>query len=170
MSKKDTLCIINMKSKYCWSTLYFGTCECIDLYMWSFTEEAISTLSGRPLIFVDQFIYFGSNITSTESDVNIILAKAWNAINRLSIIWKSNQFDKIKWDFCWAAAVSILLYGCTTWMITKGIEKKQDRNKARMLSAVKSLKQYPTKEQLYGNLPPISKTIQVRWTRYNRHC
>ena len=28
----------------------------------------------------------------------------------------------------------------------------------------KSWRQHPTKHQLYGHLPPITKTIQVRWT------
>ena len=30
--------------------------------------------------------------------------------------------------------------------------------------------QHPTKHQLYGHLPPITKTIQVRWTRHAGHC
>ena len=30
--------------------------------------------------------------------------------------------------------------------------------------------QHPTKHQLYGHLPPIMKTIQVRWTRHAGHC
>ena len=30
--------------------------------------------------------------------------------------------------------------------------------------------QYPTRHQLYGHLPPITKTIQVRQTRHARHC
>ena len=30
--------------------------------------------------------------------------------------------------------------------------------------------EYPTKLLLYGHLPPILKTIQIRWTRYARHC
>ena len=34
----------------------------------------------------------------------------------------------------------------------------------------KSWKQHPTKHQLYNHLPPISKTIQIRWTRYAGHC
>ena len=49
-------------------------------------EGAISTLIGKPLKFVDQFTYLDSNISSTEIDVRIHLAKAWNAINWLSII------------------------------------------------------------------------------------
>ena len=61
-------------------------------------EEAISTLSGKLLKLRDQFKYHISNITSTESDVSIHLGKMWTAIDRLSIIWKSDLFDQIK-DF-----------------------------------------------------------------------
>ena len=32
----------------------------------------------------------------------------------------------------------------------------------------KSGQQHPTKQQLYGHLPPISKTIQIRQTRHAR--
>ena len=31
-------------------------------------------------------------------------------------------------------------------------------------------KQHPMKQQLYSHLSPISKTIQVRWTRHADHC
>ena len=31
-------------------------------------------------------------------------------------------------------------------------------------------RQHPTRHQLYGHLPPITKTIQVRWTRHAGHC
>ena len=34
----------------------------------------------------------------------------------------------------------------------------------------KSRRQHPTKQQLYGHLPPITKTIQVRRTRHAGHC
>ena len=34
----------------------------------------------------------------------------------------------------------------------------------------KSWWQHPTKHQLYGHLPPITKTIQVRRTRHPGHC
>ena len=32
------------------------------------------------------------------------------------------------------------------------------------------IKQHPTRLQLYGHLPPITKTIQVRRTRHAGHC
>ena len=58
-----------------------------------------------------------------------------------------------------AAVVSILLYACTTWMLTKRIEKKLDGNCTSMLQAIlnKSWNQHSTKQQLYGHLPPMSK-------------
>ena len=70
------------------------------------------------------------------------------------------------------AVVSILLYGCTTWTLTKRPEKKLDGNYTRMLRAIlnKSWRQHPTGHQLYGHLPPITKTIQVRRTRHAGHC
>ena len=100
------------------------------------------------------------------------LTKAWTAINRLSIIWKSDLTDKIKRSFFQAAVVSILLYGCTTWMLTKRLEKKLDSSYSRMLRAIlnKSWRQHHTRHQLYDQLPPITKTIQARQTRHAGHC
>ena len=121
----------------------------------------ISTLDRTPLKLVDKFTYLGMRLT-----------KAWTAINRLSIIWKSDLTDKMKRSFFQAAVTSILLYGCTTWTLTKRLEKKLDGNYTRMLCAIlnKSWRQHPTRHQLYGHLPPITKTIQVRRTRHAGHC
>ena len=78
----------------------------------------------------------------------------------------------LKRSFFQAAVVSILLYGCTTWTLTRRLEKKLDGNYTRMLRAIlnKSWRQHTTKHQLYGHLPPITKTIQVRRTRHAGHC
>ena len=86
--------------------------------------------------------------------------------------WKSDLTDKMKHSFFQAAVVSILLYGCTTWMLTKWLEKKLDSNYTRMLRAIlnQSWRQNLTRYQLYSHLPPIMKTIQVRQTRHAGHC
>ena len=78
----------------------------------------------------------------------------------------------MKRSFFQAAVTSILLYGCTTWTLTKRLEKKLDGNYTRMQRAIlnKSWRQHPTRHQLYGHLPPITKTIQVRRTRHAGHC
>ena len=53
-------------------------------------EEVIFTFRGKPLKLEDQFTYSGYNILSSECDVNIRIGKVWIAIDRLSIIWKSD--------------------------------------------------------------------------------
>ena len=78
----------------------------------------------------------------------------------------------MKCSFFQVVIVLILLYGCTTWTLTKQQEKKLDSNYTWMLRAIlnRSWKQHPTKQQLYSHLPPITKTIQIRWTRHAEHC
>ena len=128
----------------------------------------ISTLDGTSLKLVDKFTYLGSSVSSTEKYIDTRLTKAWTAINRLSIIWKSNLGDKMTRSSFQAAIVSVLLYGCTTWTLTKRLEKELDGNYTRMLRAIlnKSGQQHPTRRQLYGHLPPVTKTIQARRTRH----
>ena len=78
------------------------------------------------------------------------------------------QHNDRKHSFFQAVIVSILLFGCTTWTLTKRLEKKLDRNYTRMLRAIlnRSWRQHHIKQQLYGHLPPITKTIQIRRTRH----
>ena len=55
-------------------------------------EGDIYTQRGRPLKLVDKFTYLVNTISSTESNINIQLVKAWTDINRL---WKFDLSDKI---------------------------------------------------------------------------
>ena len=132
----------------------------------------ISTLDGTSLKLVDKFTYLGSSVSSTEKDIDTRPTKAWTAIDKLSIIRRSDLTDKMKRSFFQPAVVSILMYGCTTWTLTKRLEKKLDGNYRRMLRAIlnKSWQQHHTRHQLYGHLPPITKTIQVWRTRHAGHC
>ena len=85
------------------------------------------------------------------------IAKTW-----ISILNNSYEIKHLKHSFVQAMIVPILFYGCTTWTLTN----------TRMLQAIlnNSWRQHPTKHQLYGHLPPITKTIPVRWTRHAGHC
>ena len=83
----------------------------------------ISTLDGTSLKLVDK-------------DIDTQLTKAWTAIDKLSVIWKSDLTDKVKHSFFQAAVVSILPYGCTTWTLRKRHEKKLDGNYTRMLREI----------------------------------
>ena len=55
---------------------------------------------------------------------------------------------------------------------TKRMEKKLDGNYTRMLRAImnRSWRQHSTKQQLYGHLTPITKTIKIKRTRHAGHC
>ena len=69
----------------------------------------ISTLEGTSLKLVEKFNYLGNSVSSTKKDIDTRLKKAWTAIDRLSVIWKSDLTDKMKRSFFQAAVVSILL-------------------------------------------------------------
>ena len=118
-------------------------------YMCFNLKADISTLKRCPLKLVDKFTYLRNSVSSTENDINTQLAKAWTAIYRLSVIWKSDLTDKIKHNFFQAVVMLILLSGCTTWTLIKCMEKKLDSNYTRRLWAVlnKSWRQHPIKQQ-----------------------
>ena len=69
----------------------------------------------------------------------------------------------MKRSFFQAGVTSILLYGCTTWTLTKRLEKKLEGNYTRMLRAIlnKSWRQHPTRHQLYGHLPLSRKLFKL---------
>ena len=85
-----------------------------------------STRNGSSLKLVDKFNYLGSSVSSTEKDISTRLGKAWTAIDRLFVIWKSDLADKIKRRFFKAVVVLILLYWFTTRMLSKHLEKNID--------------------------------------------
>ena len=155
---------------------YFEPFNCLkNNWFWKQTGDQtghIATLDRTSLKLVDKFTYLGSSVSSTEKDIGTRLTKAWTANDWLSIIWKSDLTDQMERSFFQAAVVSILLYRCTTWTLTKQLEKKLDGNYTKILRAIlnKSWGKHPTRHQLYGHLPPITKTIQVRRTRHAGHC
>ena len=123
----------------------------------------ISTLEGTSLKLVVRFTYLGSSVSSTEKDIDTQLTKAWTAIDKLSIIWKSDLTDKMKRSFFQAAVLSILLYRCTTWTLTKRLEKKLDGNYSRILRAIlnKSWRQHPTNTNYTATCLPSRKLSKL---------
>ena len=159
------------KFKYCWVFNIWNLIISISCLTMN-NKIFISTLKGGPLKLMDKFTDLRSSISSNKKDINPRQAKAWTAISCLSVIWKSDLTDKIKRSFLQAAVESILIYGCTTWTLTKPTVEKLDGNYTIMLQAVlnKSRWQHPTKQLLYGYRLSITKTIHVRRTRNAGHC
>ena len=65
----------------------------------------ISTLNGSAQKLVDKFTKFRSRVSSSGTDIDTQLAKAWTAFNSQSVIWKSDLNDKMKHSFFQAAVV-----------------------------------------------------------------
>ena len=151
--------------------MHWPPCQCTQKWIYVLWPKRRNFHSRRNFSETSRQIHL-PRISSTEKkDIDTRLTKAWTAIDRLLIIWKSDLTDKMKRSFFQAAVVSILLYGCTTWTLTKRL-KKLNCNYTRMLRAIlnKSWRQHPTRHQLYGHLSLITKTIQVRQTRHPGHC
>ena len=112
-----------------------------------FNQTGDISTNGSSLKLLDKFTYQGSSVSSTETDINTRLTKAWTAINTLLVIRNSDLTDKMKRSVFQAAIVSILLYGCTTWMLTKRLVKRIDGNNTRMLLTIlnRSWRKHPTK-------------------------
>ena len=98
----------------------------------------------------------GSSVSLTETDINTRLAKAWTALDKLSVVWKSDLTDKMERSFFQAVVISILLYGCTTWTLTKRMEKRLDANYTRMLSNI---------EQVLETTPHKTAAVRPSTTR-----
>ena len=121
---------------------------------------------------MDKFTYLKSSVSLTETDINTRQAKAWTAIDNLSIIWKSDLTDKVKRSFFPSSG----RINTAVWMhymdpnYTYGEKAWRQSHK----NAVSNIKQVPEaaphKQQLYGHLPSITKTIKVRRTRHAGHC
>ena len=124
----------------------------------------IFTLNDSSLTLEDKFTYQGSSVSSTKTYIDMGKTEARTAIDRRSVISKSDLTDKMKRNFFQAAIVSILQYGCTTWMLTNRQEKRLDGNYTRILQAILNStpqRQHPTKQQPYGHLPPITKLSKL---------
>ena len=68
-------------------------------FMCFYQSGDIFTQNGGSLKLVDKFTYLRSSVSSTEKGINTRLVKAWTAIDRLLVIWKSDLSDKIKHNF-----------------------------------------------------------------------
>ena len=141
-------------------------------YCWRSKHELINNLFFCEFLHMDTLVMvdWQKLIYIYISSVHIL-----NAIKRSCKRIKNMEWEREREresQGIMLVVVSILLYGCTTWTLTKRLEKKLDGNYTRMLWAIlnKSWRQHPTRHQLYGHLPPITKTIQVRWTRHAGHC
>jgi hypothetical protein len=135
-------------------------------------EKIIVARDGRNIKVVFDFKYLGSYVDNSAQDIKVRKALAWSACHKLQKIWKSSLPNKIKTRLFTATVESVLLYGCSTWTLTKAMEKSLDGTYTRMLRMALNVswKEHRTNIDLYGNLPKLSSKIAERRLKLAGHC
>jgi endonuclease/exonuclease/phosphatase family metal-dependent hydrolase len=86
------------------------------------------TLNGQPVERVSEFLYLGSVMAEdggAVKDVYTRIKKARGAFIQLNRIWSSTVYSNMtKMNIFKACVVSVLLYGCETWLVTEHIKNK----------------------------------------------
>ena len=116
------------------------------------------------------FKYLGAWCNQSR-DITTRKALAWQSLNKLTKIWKSNLAKSTKLKLFRATVETILLYGCSTWTLTQREEKKLDGTYTRMLRVVHNIgwDDKITNESLYGKLDKISHTMRTRRMKLAGH-
>ena len=124
---------------------------------------------------MDDFTYLRSNISaenSIQKDISARINKARNSYCSLRNIWKSNIYSlKTKILLFDSNVISVLLYGCQSWRVSKDDVNKLDVFQTKCLRRTCNIF-WPNKisnEDIYRrtNSSPISTQIQKRMPQYS---
>jgi exonuclease III len=134
-------------------------------------------IDGEEIAIVEDFKYLGSYVKSTEHDIEVRIGLAWGAFAKLKTILRS-PMTKLhrKIRIFQAACVSILLYGCESWILTNTLSDKLDTFATKcyriMLDIRLSKDFHMTNDELYKRVGqiPISETIRERQLKFTGHC
>ena len=107
----------------------------------------------------ERFVHLSAHFSmsgGTEENIKARLGKARTAYNKLGKIWKNGQFtNKTKIKIFKCNVISVLLYGCGTWQLTKRDKKKLDVFLHESLHQIHVL-------QIYWPMQITSKEIKTR--------
>lgn len=134
-------------------------------------QEVLKASNGSAIEKVEDFVYLGSWIASTEHDFFVRKAKAWASCHQMKNVWTSSLRRELKIRLFVATVESILLYGTETWTITKSLAKRIDGCYTRMLRMALNInwKEHRTNKEVYGDLPRVTHKIQQRRMRLAGH-
>ena len=83
------------------------------------------TLNNEDIKFANDFTHLGSKMVSTERDVKRRLSLPWSEFWKLERLWRSKTTHlELKIKLFKATCLSILIYGCEGWTLTKKLEDK----------------------------------------------
>ena len=113
-------------------------------------------------------------VASTESDIKIRKGQAWGAFWKMKDVFLSATVTtRLKINIFNAACLSILLYGCESWILTEKLKKSLDSfatNCYRIMLKIKRTDRI-SNEEVYNRAGarPLSQSIQRRQLKYVGH-
>jgi hypothetical protein len=121
---------------------------------------------------VHDFCYLGSWIRTTDRDIQARIHAAFNAVDKLWRIWRSNLAPDLKRQLFKATIETVLLYGGEGWVLTVSQQRRLNGAYTRLLRKALDVPWHfhVTNAQLYASLKPPSTTIRQRRLRFTGHC
>ena len=133
-------------------------------------------IDGQKIAIVEDFKYLGAYMASTGKDVQVRIGQAWGAFAKIkSILLSPKPTLSFKIRLFNAACISILLYGCESWVLTDAQTDKLDKFARKcyrqMLGIRISENVHFSNDNLYNRVdqPPISELIRRRQLKFTGH-
>jgi hypothetical protein len=111
----------------------------------------------------------------SATDINVRKSQAWKAFWKMKNIWKSTTIPiHLKINIFKASCLSILLYGCESWIITSKLESTLNSFATscyRIMLGIKRLDKI-SNSTIYETVKqePLVQTLQRRQLRFIGHC
>ena len=101
----------------------------------------------------------------SEKDFKSRKGLAWETFNKLQKLWHLIYLFQ-------GIIEHLLLYGSETWTLKQKNQKRLDGTYTNLLRIVQNThsSEHPTKERIYGDLPPISDTLSRRRLLFAGRC
>ena len=120
---------------------------------------------GDPINHVSDFRYLGSMVASGSSDLKRRKSLAWCAFWKLEQLWKSPHISiTTKVKFFNTTCVTILLYGCESWVISQDMENKINAFATSCYRVMLNIKRYSM-----TNTVPLIHLVRHRQLKFLGH-
>ena len=129
---------------------------------------------GDTINHVNDFRYLGSMMASSTSDLARRKALAWSAFWKLEHLWRSPSISiATKVKLFQTTCITILLYGCESWVVSGAMEKKINSFATSCYRIMLSIKRtdHVSNARVYEmtNSEPLIKTVHIRQLRFLGH-
>jgi exonuclease III len=124
------------------------------------------------LELVADFSYLGSKMCSLPDELQMRIALAWKATDRLWRLWKSGLSVALKRRLFHVTVTPVLLHGGECWPLRVHDEQLLDGAYTRLLRKALNVswRSYTPNVDLYGDLLPPSVLLRQRRIRFAGHC